>query len=53
MQPRALTAVVAAGLILFGTTVPVRGYDFDGDGVDDAFDFCNNTPAGGAVDAEV
>ena len=43
---------LAAGLVLCGGTAPAWAGDVDGDGVDDAIDVCNNTPAGTAVDAE-
>ncbi|UCG16459.1 MAG: SUMF1/EgtB/PvdO family nonheme iron enzyme [Phycisphaerales bacterium] len=43
---------LAVGLIVLGATEPVWAGDVDGDGVDDAMDVCNNTPAGTAVDAE-
>lgn len=46
-----MTLILAAGLLPFAATVPVRAADEDGDGVDDAFDDCFNTPAGVAVDA--
>ncbi len=46
-----LTLILAAGLLPFAAPVPVRAADEDGDGVDDAFDDCFNTPAGVAVDA--
>jgi sulfatase modifying factor 1 len=53
MSVRRLIALsaLAAGLVLFGATAPARAGDVDGDGVDDAIDICNNTPAGTAVDA--
>ena len=46
-----MTLILAAGLLPFAATVPVRAADEDGDGVDDAFDDCFSTPAGVAVDA--
>ena len=45
-----MTLILAAGLLPFAATVPVRAADVDGDGVDDAFDDCPNTPAEVAVD---
>jgi hypothetical protein len=47
---RALT--LAVGPIMLATATPGRADDADGDGVDDAVDVCNNTPAGTLVDAE-
>ena len=54
MQPRRLTIAfaVAVGVVLVGLPSNVLATDSDGDGVDDAVDVCNNTPAGTAVDAE-
>ncbi len=43
---------LAVGLVLLGASSPVWAVDSDGDGVDDEFDVCNNTPPGTAVDAE-
>ncbi len=43
--------MLAAGFLLFGTALNSRAADEDGDGVDDAFDDCLNTPAEVAVDA--
>jgi len=54
MRARRLMTVFAlvTGVVLFGPTAPGRAGDMDGDGVDDAFDVCNDTPPGTAVDAE-
>ena len=46
-----LRLALATGMALFAATAPVWAGDADGDGVDDATDLCNNTPAGTAVDA--
>ena len=43
---------LAIGLVLCATTAPAWAVDTDGDGVDDAIDVCDNTPAGIPVDAE-
>ena len=47
-----MALALTAGFGLPGAVVPVWAGDADGDGVDDAFDVCNNTPAGTAVDTE-
>ena len=54
MYPRGILIIVWALLITTGGlgSSPVLAGDSDGDGVDDALDVCNNTPAGAAVDAE-
>ncbi|UCG17062.1 MAG: hypothetical protein JSV19_03330, partial [Phycisphaerales bacterium] len=54
MCVRRLMAVFAltGGLVLFGAAPTVWADDADGDGVDDAIDVCNNTPAGTTVDAQ-
>ncbi|MCK4658073.1 MAG: formylglycine-generating enzyme family protein [Phycisphaerae bacterium] len=54
MWSRRIMAVLAlvAGFALVAGAASVRAGDVDGDGVDDALDVCNNTPAGTAVDAE-
>ncbi|MCK4658074.1 MAG: SUMF1/EgtB/PvdO family nonheme iron enzyme [Phycisphaerae bacterium] len=54
MWSRKIMAVLAlvAGFALVAGAASVRAGDVDGDGVDDALDVCNNTPAGTAVDAE-
>ena len=46
------TIALAVGLVALGAASPVWADDVDGDGVDDAIDVCNNTPAGTLVDAE-
>jgi sulfatase modifying factor 1 len=50
-RPAAILAL-AATFTLVGAATMARAGDVDGDGVDDAFDVCNFTPAGAAVDAE-
>ena len=57
MLPRHITmglvlVIAAAGFAVFGAASPVRADDVDGDGVDDLYDVCDNTPPGTAVDAE-
>ena len=42
----------ATGLVLSGAASPAWADDVDGDGVDDFYDVCDNTPPGTAVDAE-
>ncbi|MGB2985088.1 MAG: hypothetical protein WBE26_04325, partial [Phycisphaerae bacterium] len=43
---------VASGAVALASLSPVWASDVDGDGVDDAIDVCDNTPAGTLVDAE-
>ena len=52
MRAPRLTAVFILTLGLILHAGPVEAGDVDGDGVDDALDVCDNTPAGTAVDAE-
>ncbi len=39
-------------LVAFGPTALTRAYDADGDGVDDHYDVCCDTPQGAAVDTQ-
>ncbi|MHC4609802.1 MAG: hypothetical protein ACYS7M_05590, partial [Planctomycetota bacterium] len=54
MRARRLMTILAlvTGLVLLGAASPVWAVDSDGDGTDDFYDVCDNTPPGMAVDAE-
>ena len=47
-----MALVLAVGWVLLGAASPVWAVDSDGDGVDDFYDVCDNTPVGTAVDTE-
>ena len=49
---RITVLALVTGPVLFRAAAPVWAVDSDGDGVDDFFDVCDNTPVGTAVDAE-
>lgn len=51
MHRRALFLLGFASLVAFSFTPAVFAFDTDGDGVDDPFDVCCNTPPGVLVDA--
>ena len=50
-RPKVVSAL-AIGLVTLGAAAAVRAIDSDGDGVDDAFDVCNNTPPGTTTDTQ-